>query len=154
MFDFDTVLEKFDQIVDIPFILNELSDIGCLVYPTGSRVTCSPAPTGSDWDYLIYIRQDKFESLLEKISNLGFKIEGNEEYDMYKNEFVSFRKGELNLIVTCQSEFRDRHVIATKICKQLNLMDKQDRIMVFQGMLYGRYYDAEEAKILDSLAEQ
>ena len=100
----------------------------------GSRVTCVPAPTDTDEDVLVLVNNvDKFAS---KCIRVGFKAEGS-----YAGaSFVSLRLDEGNLIVTEEEEFYDKFMLATHVCKSLNVLDKQHRITVFQAILYGKAY--------------
>lgn len=107
-------------------------------YHCGSRVTCDPAPTDTDDDILALTNQDA-SIVTQMIGNLGFRFDPSHEH--YRSEistsFLSARNGEINLLVTANSEFYRRHQAATSVCKHLNLMDKADRIAVFQAVLYG-----------------
>jgi hypothetical protein len=109
-----------------------------LVVPVGSRVTCDPAPTDTDEDWLVYT--EDLATLLGDCVEYGFTNEGNYiDKESYSN-FFSLRNGRHNLIVTNRKEFYDRFVLATHVCKTLNVLDKQDRIVVFQAILYGKEY--------------
>jgi hypothetical protein len=105
--------------------------------PVGSRVTCNPAPTDTDEDFLILT--DKLYRLVEDCKSQGFKGGGvyfTSEGKVASN-FISIRNGNINLIVTEDKEFYDKFLLATHVCKTLNILDKPNRIMVFQGILYG-----------------
>jgi hypothetical protein len=67
---------------------------------------------------------------------LGFTEEGS----YAGTAFTSLKLDELNLIVTDQEEFYDKFMLATHVCKSLNVLDKQHRITVFQATLYGKAY--------------
>lgn len=103
----------------------------------GSRVTCNPAPTNTDEDILILT--DKSYRLVEDCKAQGF--EGGEAYLDGKGglavNFLSLRKGEINLIVTESKQFYDKFLLATHVCKTLNVMEKENRIMVFQAIISG-----------------
>jgi hypothetical protein len=100
----------------------------------GSRVTCDPAPTDTDEDYLIYT--EDLPTLMGDCIEQGFTNEGN----YADSNFHSLRCGPANLIVTERREFFDKFVLATHVCKTLNVLDKQHRIVVFQAILYGKEY--------------
>jgi hypothetical protein len=109
----------------------------------GSRVTCVPPPTDTDRDVLVLCGGDGALSWLHSyLTEEGFKWEGDREH--YQNvatqddTFLSFRRGELNLIVTRSPIFATRHRAATQLCKQINVLDKDERIKIFQQVLYGR----------------
>jgi hypothetical protein len=100
----------------------------------GSRVTCNPAPTDTDDDWLIYSKN--FSTFIGDCIERGFVDEG----DYGDSQFRSLRSGVHNLIVTDRKEFFDKFMLATHVCKTLNLLNKQNRIVVFQAILYGKEY--------------
>jgi hypothetical protein len=123
-------------------VLIQLREMGCVVEPCGSRVTCNPPPMDTDRDYLIEVkRYADYEHALEIIMENGFYPEGHEHYRNQDFDFQSWRLGEINLIVTYKEWFATRHRSATALCKSLNLMEKADRIALFQTMLYGNRPD-------------
>jgi hypothetical protein len=114
----------------------------CDVEPCGSRVTCSPAPTDTDADYLVYVRSHREQDVADVVDILasaGFEWEGaSEHYQcLCGNSFMSWRRDNVNLIVSSSPTFALRHRAATALCKALNLMSKPHRIAVFQAVLYG-----------------
>ena len=124
----------------LDFVFQTLRPEDCTVEPCGSRVTCKPAPTDTDEDFLVQIAAD--ESAISRVVGLlvgaGFKWEGDtEHYQAAANEFMSWRRGDINLIVTASGDFARRHRAATSVCTRLNLMNKDDRIALFQAVLYG-----------------
>lgn len=113
---------------------------GAEVTPCGSRVTCNPAPVDTDTDYLVFVAtDDHLSKLLTYLDKEGWQWEGATEHyqNVCASTFTSFRRGSDNLIVTKNRDFVRLHKIATRICARLNLMEKADRIMVFQAVLYG-----------------
>lgn len=124
-----------------------LHGVRCFVEPCGSRVTCNPAPKNTDADFLVeLIGADSLaiSKAVNTLSAAGFEWEGNEHYQQAAtNGFMSWRKGEINLIVSADVEFVRRHRAATSICKSLNLLRKSDRVAVFQAVLYGNEAKAE-----------
>lgn len=113
---------------------------GAEVTPCGSRVTCNPAPVDTDTDYLVFVAtDDHLSKLFTYLDKEGWQWEGATEHyqNVCANTFASFRRGSDNLIVTKNRDFVRLHKIATRICARLNLMEKPDRIMVFQAVLYG-----------------
>jgi hypothetical protein len=99
----------------------------------GSRVTCDPAPTYTDEDVLLLT--DDIETLIGDCIEVGFVRDGDHKAS-YPKEFVSLRSGELNFIVTDNEEFYNKFMLATHVCKSLNVMSKINRITVFQAILY------------------
>lgn len=109
------------------------------IEPCGSRVTCNPAPLDTDEDFLVEILRNERDvsQVVNALGALRFHWEGGEHYQMAADTFMSFRRGNINLIVTANKLFADRHRTATWLCKRLNLLNKQDRIALFQAVLYG-----------------
>lgn len=113
------------------------------IEPVGSRVTCNPAPTDTDEDFLVLVNGNDYQELLLELHEDGFEIGGSEvysaeEYQLESTEgFQSFKKGITNYIITCNEEFFSKFMKATTICKTLNVLNKEDRIRVFQWELYG-----------------
>ena len=106
----------------------------------GSRVTCDPAPTDTDQDVLCLVDLDKWPDLIEELTWDGFTFDGNEAYANALEGgcgFRSYRNGEINLILTTDAEFHRRFIAATSVAKHLNLLNKADRIALFQAVLYG-----------------
>lgn len=127
-------------------VLTMLSAHGCKVEPCGSRVTCSPPPNDTDQDFLVemvHVDKDAVGRLVNGLSGLNFHWEGNEHYQDAAGDFMSWRRDDVNLIVTANVGFAARHRVATGICRRLNLLDKQDRIAVFQAILYGNEWNGE-----------
>lgn len=123
----------------------EFLDDKCVRYElVGSRVTCNPAPTDTDQDVLVLttleLYLDKLWPHLEKDqfeaggSDVGDRADYLATADM---SFQSFTLGDLNLIITFDQRFYDRFMAATDVAKALNLLNKSDRVMLFQAVLYG-----------------
>jgi hypothetical protein len=100
----------------------------------GSRVTCVPAPTDTDEDVLVLT--DNVVKFVNSCTKAGFKETGS----YAGSAFYSLRQGEVNLIITDEEEFYEKFMLATHVCKSLNVLDKQHRITVFQAILYGKAY--------------
>lgn len=125
-------------------ILDDLIALGCTVEPCGSRVTCSPAPTDTDADYLVLTppTSTSVGLVVDAMALAGFRWEGSEHYqNAAASGFMSWRADDINLIVTSNAAWADRHRAATAVCKRLNLMDKSDRIALFQAVLYGAVWE-------------
>jgi hypothetical protein len=113
--------------------------------PTGSKVICNPAPTDTDTDYVAVV--DGVENLSYAVAILirhGFKADMDDHYqDLMEYSFISWKRNSDNIILTKNREFYDKHCVATQVCQKLNLLNKQDRIMVFQAVLYGNWQEAQ-----------
>lgn len=115
---------------------------GCTVDACGSRVTCDPPPTTSDFDFLVEAPGVDVTDMLDAAE---FSREEGESYVGQFNVFTSWRRGDVNFIVTSDAEFARRHRAAGHVCKNLNLMEKSDRVMVFQAVLYGNILEGGTA---------
>ena len=113
----------------------------------GSRITCDPSPVSADEDFLILIKNDEqFQQLVDKLDADGFKLEGSEIVDPADTgnkpwDFQSFRKDQLNLILTQNEEFYNKFLVASSVAKHLNLRHKGDRVVLFQAVLYANAFD-------------
>ena len=101
---------------------------------TGSRYICQPAPTNTDEDY-IALMPSGMEVALELA---GFVMNTDPEKYQEMPDFLAFRCGEFNVIVTHDPAFYRAFVSATEEAKRLNLIEKADRIALFQRVLYGQ----------------
>ena len=106
------------------------------IQPVGSRITCVPAPKNTDEDYLVLTRTRV--SIVSK----GWKLDNcGHYYALNEGLFDSWRYGQLNVILTDSREFYDKFLLSTKLAKKFNLLEKQDRISLFQAVLYNRDFD-------------
>ena len=102
------------------------------IHPTGSNYICYPPVTDTDKDWVALVKPGYTEALMKG----GWSTSPTDiQYDSMGN-FESWRKKTDNLIVTLDSTFYDKFVHATLIAKDLNLLVKEDRIALFQEMLY------------------
>lgn len=127
-------------------IKTALTESGCVIEPCGSRITCSPPPVDTDQDYLVEIidvSQSNVARVVHDLSSHGFKWEGSEHYQSAAGDFMSWRRDDINLIVTANHAFAERHRSATYVCTRLNLLHKPDRTALFQAVLYGNKWDGE-----------
>lgn len=102
--------------------------------PTGSREICNPPPMDTDEDWVVLIKNRDAMRELEKVLVIdGWLICGKdyEEAKRIDSTFKSYRKGEINLILTQNPLIYERYKFATRLCKYLNIKDKAQRIGVF-----------------------
>lgn len=120
-----------------------LLGVGLLMERVGSRVTCSPPPTGTDEDWLVCTFGDPAPAL----AAAGFSQDGSPEFYTGSDAggFRSWRRGELNVITTPDRRFFELFMTATALAKRFNLLDKGDRIALFQAVLYGVRVDNLES---------
>lgn len=108
----------------------------------GSRVTCNPAPTDTDQDILVLVSDmwgfrdyildgsDPYGLDGSMILDSQFPLEADDR-------FSSYSKGDVNLIVTEDPVFYQKFIAASSVAKRLNLLQKPDRLALFQAVLYG-----------------
>jgi len=137
----------------------EVLESGTIIVPVGSRVTCSPPPMDTDEDFLLLV-EDLNEAVI-KLKEIGFDAgmtpEQKKAYASLQRtsggRFKSLRLGDVNYIITESAFFFDRFLTATHICKTLNVMDKKQRILVFEGV-FGDSYLSKTPGITDDLVEK
>ena len=124
----------------------------------GSQYTCDPPPpisrfNKSDFDILVYCRTSiDFDDAKNYIESLGFKL--NKPYkDLALSDATLFASYKLivthiniNIIFTCSKDFFDKFLLASNICKKLNLQSKDDRILIHQAVMTGLNYDYRKIK--------
>lgn len=111
------------------------------IEPVGSRITCTPPPINTDRDWLVLIAFEQLGDFIESLAKDGWVI-GGSSIPSDKNtipaeeRFVSLTKGVDNLIITSGESFFNKFMAATACSKRLNLLSKDDRIALFQAVLY------------------
>lgn len=118
--------------LEIDEIISSVDDF----HETGSRFICNPPVMDTDEDYALLATNDKYDNTRKLLIKLGYQT-NSEEYDGQDGGFESWKKGNINFILTKCSKFFIRHGTATQLCKELNLLKKEDRILVFHTILYG-----------------
>ncbi|MDE3023397.1 MAG: hypothetical protein KGI54_16365 [Pseudomonadota bacterium] len=118
------------------------------IIPVGSRVTCVPAPTNTDQDFLVLCNDsNKAASLFQVLTEDGFELGGSCPFADFSEDIVygfnSSKKGDVNYIVTASQSFFDDFLLASNIAKKLNLLDKQQRVDLFQIILYKNFGEHE-----------
>jgi len=110
----------------------ELQEISLCMFPTGSRIICNPPvlDTDEDW-YILVSNLDEFE---KAAFDLGFEETTKKDGYGFKSDFITFRRDEINLIVTEDLEFFQCGALATSACILKNTLDKKDRIYIFEWM--------------------
>lgn len=115
----------------------------CVDILVGSRATCNPPNIYGDWDVIVYLPGDPDWAFC-KLEELGWGHDGsnitpNPYRKMDRGNFVSYSidDGEYgsNIIITNDKEFFNRFLVASMVAKTFNLMDKKDRVTLFQAVL-------------------
>ena len=101
-------------------------------FPTGSYVTCNPPVTDTDQDWVVLIANCEFNESINHLQALGFDT-GRAEY--YLGSYIqAARKGTLNLILTWDEGTFQKTRLATDVAKELNLLEKSHRVLLFQAI--------------------
>ena len=135
-------------------IIEQLSDGDYVMVPVGSRRTCNPPPTDTDDDYLVLCNDAK--QAVRSLKELGFEPPENiaEYVALHACSFTSLRFGELNFIVTDDVEWFDKFLTASYFAKKYNVMNKADRIELFDSVMRGGSTSANYAPDWFELAEK
>jgi hypothetical protein len=106
-------------------------------HPTGSNYICDPPVLDTDVDFILLVDYE----VLTSLEKLGYFNTSEDTMEDYPDDdgFTTYRRANVNLIVIEDAVIYGRLVTATEIAKRLNLTDKQERIDLFQGVLYGNY---------------
>lgn len=94
----------------------------------GSRVI-SPGEKANDTDYIVLVKDAK--EFDPKIIALGF----TKSIEYLGKDFTSYRKGDINLVVTMNDKFYDCTVLATRFATMLECRTKQERILAFETIM-------------------
>jgi len=96
-------------------------------FPTGSNYICNPPVTNTDIDTM-YLVSDMEKTYTELVAQ-GWKYGSNDTYP--PDLWASFRKGPYNALITYDINHFNAFLKATEEAKRLNLLDKKDRIALF-----------------------
>ena len=103
------------------------------IEPTGSNYICNPPVTDTDKDYLILPVEGEFDNLIVSLQDDDWEAPHKGYED---SNFISLKKRLgatlINLIIIRSEVEFDAYVYATKIAKELNLREKDDRIKLFE----------------------
>ena len=100
-------------------------------FPTGSSYICNPPVLDTDIDQMFLV--DDLEKVSKILEKLGWKHCGKEEYKVDK--WIAYRKDNLNALLTDNLDHFNKFLQATEEAKKLNLLDKKDRIALFDKYL-------------------
>lgn len=131
----------------------EIGSVHAAIVPVGSRITCLPPPEGTDQDWLVLVDALKFSDFCNALHSADWNLGGSEIPDIVNRtppemRFKSFSKGDDNLICTISQEFFNKFIAATHVAKVLNLLKKEDRILLFQAVLYANAFVPETDPVL------
>lgn len=111
----------------------------------GSTVTCNPIPEDADLDWLVLVKRDSIEPFVNSLLDEGFSTDKASMIDLAEgfmtHGFISLKLDVVNIIATSCDGFYQRFLAATHVAKRLNLLNKQDRIALFQAVLYAKKWE-------------
>lgn len=113
---------------------------------TGSRYICDPPVMDTDEDWILDCSgEGQMKKAERALKSYGFfvKAMADDNYDDISENFTSYNLGHINFILCNNRPFFQKFVLATELAKDLNLVKKDDRIKLFQGVLYGKVYGEE-----------
>ena len=125
-------------------IVQEMPNRDC--HETGSRYICNPPVMDTDEDWIFDCSEKgQYQKAADYLRDNGFSMKDikDDDYDEICENFMSFRKDDLNIIICNKHSFFKKFLLATYIAKELNILEKPKRILLFQAIIYGRY-DGEE----------
>lgn len=103
----------------------------------GSRMTCRPPPTDTDQDVLVLVRPDTGPEVVAAAEQAGLAEDGSGQ--LTAERFWSIKDGEMNYLIVDQPELWHSFLAATSVARRLNLLDKADRIALFEAVQFRRY---------------
>ena len=112
--------------------------------PVGSQVICCPPPKNSDIDILVLVQYAGQISESKAAKALPNWERGTFASFYEETIFTSSRLFiggfDINLIEMTNPEDYNKFLLATTVAKRFNLLKKEDRIVLFQAILYGQHY--------------
>lgn len=105
----------------------------CKIFPVGSRTIFQGFKDDSDWDFLVY----HGAAMPDVMAKIGFKLDrGGVHYEPSQGKFNSWRKGEVNIILTHDRCFAELFLWANNTAVRMGLKDRCQRVKLFKAILY------------------
>lgn len=109
---------------------------GVLIEHCGSTYTCNPAPTNTDVDFICLAKDaGVFMDFEFELETDGWKFDLAYDDSFFTSVKKSINGVKYNYIVTDNEKWFVAFLRARELCKELNLMDKQQRIKVHHAFL-------------------
>ena len=104
-------------------------------FPTGSSYICNPPVTNTDVDEMFLV--DDLQEVNFQLTGLGWTKCGLEEetYQDKPSHWAAYRKENMNALLTTNLKYFMDFFKATEEAKHLNLLNKEDRVALFQKIL-------------------
>jgi hypothetical protein len=120
--------------------LADIRTIAIRIEAVGSRVTCNPPPVDTNADYLVLIGTwTALVAVVGRHSAIQGGSNANRKgpFRSTKGDFESFRLGQVNVIPATSTDFYDKFMAASDIAKRFNLLNKVDRVVLFDAVMFG-----------------
>lgn len=108
---------------------------------TGSKYICNPPVLNTDEDWIFDCSaegQMEAADKFLKIHDFFMCDMAEDEYDDIRANFTPYRLGYMNFILCNNKSFYKKFVFATELAADMNLLDKDNRIRLFQAILYNK----------------
>ena len=122
-------------------------------FPTGSNYICNPPVTNTDVDEMFLV--DDLQEVNFQLTGLGWTKCGLEEetYQDKPSHWATYRKENMNALLTTDLKYFMDFFKATEEAKHLNLLNKEDRVALFQKILGEEPKKKKMRIILDEFEE-
>ena len=122
-------------------------------FPTGSNYICNPPVTNTDVDEMFLV--DDLQEVNFQLTGLGWTKCGLEEetYQDKPSHWAAYRKENMNALLTTDLKYFMDFFKATEEAKHLNLLNKEDRVALFQKILGEEPKKKKMRIILDEFEE-
>ena len=105
-------------------------------FPTGSSYICNPPVTNTDVDEMFLV--DDLQEVNFQLTGLGWKkcdLDDDEKYSDKPSHWAAYRKENMKALLTTNLKYFMDFFKATEEAKHLNLLNREDRVALFQKIL-------------------
>lgn len=113
-------------------VVRMLQDKRVSFFLTGSQAIVPDLAYDSDTDFAVLDPEETLD-----LSDWEDESINRDKY--CSDDFTSYRKGKINLIVVTSEDMFFRWKVATAAAKQMQLKNRNERVKLFQGVLYGNW---------------
>lgn len=128
----------------LPDVAPSLHSLGCRFTLTGSTLICPEEAKDQDW--LVEVPAGKMAEVEKLLALHEFEDLSSEEGvnsgaapDGTHRHTRRWARGNNDLILTEHADFAEKFRLAGRVCANLKLCRRTDRIMVFHAILYGKF---------------
>lgn len=108
----------------------EFLDNNALNYQMVGSKAIPTSESTNDTDYVVLV--SSYSPICNELLNMEWEQGGSFKTTNRQSYFYSFRKGDLNLILTDNQSFYDHFVLATRMCILLETKTREERILVHE----------------------